>query len=404
MAHASARQQGLLLLVLAICAGAGPATRPAETEIPVNPLQEAQLRAAAGPKFQIKRTSHFMVAYDSTPDIVNDFTARIEHTYAAIYRFCDLNGIEAHRPTQRLEAIFFNDRETYDRYGKMIGFPSEGTFGVYHQGTNRSAFFNVLNNPSLLELQASIAESRQSLNRLSRALSRIRDRTARVQVELRGGRVLTLTRNEAAREIDKARRELRSLEIRRTNYFDLINRTVVQHEVAHQVLFNAGVHVRGGGNPKWLVEGMACLFEPLPDALGSGINTINQLRLRDFRRSISKERQGGRLTGADLLEAIESDRVIDPAELVSTPELFNEREDRGTTVYATTWALAHYLHRTRLESFVAYLREVAARPPGVPVSSEQERALFARHFGKPDAAFIMRWGDYILRLPYRPPD
>jgi hypothetical protein len=184
-------------------------------------------------------------------------------------------------------------------------------------------------------------------------------------------------------------------------YSDHINQTVIQHEVAHQVLFNAGVHVREADNPKWLVEGLACLFETPPGATGTGASVVNQSRLRDFRSAVAGEREKRRLTARDLRNAIVAGRIAAVGDLVSDDRLFHQRGEAGATHYATVWALVHYLQRQRREELADYIREIGQRPVNRIYSGEEERATFARHFGQIDDAWLDAWGRYILRLRLR---
>jgi hypothetical protein len=204
--------------------------------------------------------------------------------------------------------------------------------------------------------------------------------------------------------VAKSREQLARLDNQRAQYAERINRSVVQHEVTHQVFFNAGVHVRGAANPKWLVEGLACLFETPPDhnSTGSGVFAINQLRLQDFRGAVRGERPASsRLVADDFAEAIRAGRFTRPERLISRSEVFQERGDPGAAHYAMAWSLAHYLQRERPAALAAYIKDVATRPIGSTLTPDDELKLFVKHFGPLDASFVNRWGSYILRLPVR---
>jgi len=369
--------------------------------LPVDKTREAALLRVAGEGFSIKRTGHFVIAYDTPRALADKLTARLERTYAAVYRFCELIEIDAHRPEHRLEALFFNDRSSYDLYAARLSFPSRGTYGVYHDPTNRSAFFNVGNDPQVLQLHANVAEAQQGLDQLLRAIKDIRGRYTAVDVHFADGRRVRMTRAQAEKEIKSTRRELKKLDGERIAYTSYINRTVVQHEAAHQVLHNAGVHVRGADNPKWVVEGLATLFETPPGAGGAGIGKVNDLRLRDFRRAIADGASLRSSSPNDFLEAIKTGRIVHPRRLVSEPQLFCARGPRGTNHYAAAWALTHYLHRTRGRQLGAYLRSASTRRPGEQFTPARELALFEQHFGPLDETFLRRWGGYMLKLGFR---
>ncbi len=389
----------LLWLGLAGLAPAAPATLPAD--LPIDTAQETALLKAAGNAYQIRRTPHFLIAHRADRQLLEAFAARIEETYKSVYRFCDINKIESRRPDHRLEVIFFNDRRAYDTYSAGFSFPSAGTYGVYYEPTNRSAFFNIINDPQMVQLHADIVAAQASLDGLIQSVKNIRDARTRIQIQYRDGRTATLTKPQAEKEIESARRELKTLDAQRNSYSDRINRTVIQHEVAHQILFNAGVHVRGASNPKWLVEGLACMFETPPEAEGAGIATINQLRLQDFRAAVAGNSQKRRLTPADFLDAVAAGRIVAPEVLIGDPNVFDERGTRGAGNYAAAWALTHYLQRTRTEQLSAYLKEVGTRERGDDPTPKQELAVFEKHFGRLDQTFLTKWSDYILKLGVR---
>jgi len=389
-----------LVSLAALCFSPAELRGAADT-LPVDEAREQALLRAAGEGFSIKRTRHFAIAYDTPRELADQLTARLERTYAAVYRFCELAGIDAHRPEHRLEAIFFNDRSRFDLYAVRLSFPSQGTYGVYHDPTNRSAFFNVGNDPQMLRLHANVAQAQQGLDRMLRAIKDIRGRRTMVDVQFADGRQLRMTKAQAEKEIKSTRHELKELDGERIAYTTYINRTVVQHETAHQVLHNAGVHVRGADNPKWVVEGLATLFETPPGAGGAGIGKVNDLRLRDFRRAIAGGAPLRSSSPNDFLEAIKAGRIVHPRRLVSEPELFGARGLRATRHYATAWALTHYLHRTRGKQLGAYLRSASTRRPGEQFTPAQELALFERHFGPIDETFLRRWSGYMLKLGFR---
>ncbi|MBP7934840.1 MAG: DUF1570 domain-containing protein [Phycisphaerae bacterium] len=389
----------LLLALLSAPPGpAKPASAAASSSLPVDAKQEAALLRDAGTGFAIKRTAHFVVAHNVPPEVADELTARFERTYLSIYRFCEHNRIQVEYPKQRLEAFFFDRREEYDRYGARISFSSPGTFGVYSESSNRSAFLNVHNDPQFVQLHASLVASRQNLDQLSKAIARIRDNRTVVELSFSDGRQMRLNKQQANRELNQARRELKRISGQVDDYSDRINRTVIQHETAHQTFYNAGLHRRGSDNPRWLVEGLACLFETPPSSEGVGIAAINRMRLDDFLAAVSGDREFGRVTAEDVRNAIVAGRIASPRDLITRPGLYQQHDGQGAVHYAVTWAFLHYLHRTRTDQLGAFLRAVSDRRPGQRFSAEQELALFERHFGPLDETLLQRWSAYICKL------
>jgi len=393
--------RGLAFRFYLVLLFAGPlfAAAASEPALPIEEARETALLQAAGRDFKIKRTRHFVIAYNVPTELVDSLISRLEATYFSICRFCEQEHIAARRPDHRLEVIFFNDRAGYGRYAAAIRFASQGTYGVYYEPSNRSAFFNIENEPQMRQIAANVLDARRNLDDLTRAMKDIRDRRTIIELQYSDGRRQQMTRREAEKKIDESRRELQELQGRQTAYVNRINRTVIQHETAHQVLYNTGVHVRGGPNPTWLVEGLACLFETPPGRSGAGLGAINQLRLQDFRDAVSGETAARKLTADDYLNAIAAGRIVLPRELITNPALLREPGSDRATHYAAAWALTMYLQRVRGQKLDDYLQAVSRRQPGEPVTAKEELALFERHFGPLDEPFLRRLGRYILNLP-----
>ncbi len=376
--------------------------------LPIDRAREAALLQVTGTGFSIKRTPHFIVACDTEGSLTSALTNRIEQTYHMVYRFCEMNGIAARRHDHRLEVLFFDKRAPYDRYAASHRFPSAGTYGVYFESTNRSAFFNVANDQQLIQFNADLAAAHANIDDLVRTMDSIRSDQAHVEIQFADGRRIAGTKAQVARqlakEIESGREELETLDRRRKAYIDHINRMVIQHETAHQVFFNAGVHVRGASNPKWLVEGLACLFETPPGPAGTGFTVVNQLRLRDFRSAVAGGSKKRRLTWQDYGQATVAGRLPSPQRLIAEPRLFDGPAEDSVASYATAWALTHFLQRTRRAQLAGYLRAVSSRQPDCDLTPAQELALFEAHFGPIDQTFLKRFSGYILWLKCHGPE
>lgn len=128
--------------------------------------------------------------------------------------------------------------------------------------------------------------------------------------------------------------------------WDITANTIV-HEATHQTAFNTGLHSRTAVTPKWVVEGLATMFE------ASGVynsqpsdtrrDRINRGRLDDYRYYNENR--------------TESHVIV---ELVASDEGFRRAAMRS---YANAWALTFYLSETRPREYEQYLQLTAARPP-----------------------------------------
>ena len=119
------------------------------------------------------------------------------------------------------------------------------------------------------------------------------------------------------------------------------------HEATHQVAFNTGLHSRIGACPKWIVEGLATVFEA-PGIRNSGAGTAVKNRINHERfiwfGNYNKTRRK-----AKSLEAF-----------LSSDDLF-----RSTVLdaYSEAWAFSFFLIETRPRPYADYLRAVASRDP-----------------------------------------
>ena len=121
------------------------------------------------------------------------------------------------------------------------------------------------------------------------------------------------------------------------------------HEATHQVAFNFGLHHRIGDNPRWVVEGLATLFE------APGIRNSNGTKGKVSKRSrLNLERylrfqnyaQSRRIRGS-LRSFVESDRAFSSV----------------LDAYAEAWALTFFLAETRPRAYESFLKKIAARDP-----------------------------------------
>ena len=156
---------------------------------------------------------------------------------------------------------------------------------------------------------------------------------------------------------------------------------MVQHEVAHQLLFNFRVHKPGAANPQWFVEGLATQFESPPGKMGAGFNVINQRRLRVLREKYKKE-------SPDL-----RDFVGNPNKGGS---LLTEEG------YAIAWGMVHYLVKQKSKDLPRFVEALKRRKPGQSITPEEDIAAFEECFGKLDDKFAKKWMGFIKGLPYRP--
>lgn len=140
---------------------------------------------------------------------------------------------------------------------------------------------------------------------------------------------------------------------------------IILHEATHQVAFNTGVHNRYAPPPKWVVEGLATMFEAAgvhdSRSYRRRSDRINRGQLESFRRSVEPNHR------PELLQ-----------ELVASDRLFRTKT---AVAYAEAWALSFFLVETRPKQYMAYLAATADRPPFSEYSPSERTADFTAAFG-----------------------
>ena len=141
------------------------------------------------------------------------------------------------------------------------------------------------------------------------------------------------------------------------------------HEAIHQIAFNAGLHSRLGGDPVWVVEGLAMQFERGKDGYvktrtSERVNLSRLINFDDYRR---QRRKAGTL-----------------AQMIASDDLLRKSALDG---YGEAWLLTNYLIETRPQKFGWYLQTLAARNPLEAYSPEERLRDFEANFGK-DLAWL----------------
>jgi hypothetical protein len=367
---------------LVAAGGAGVVAAP--TALPsVEPDAELEQRLLeiAGDGFRIHRTAHFAIAYDTPHDTVRLLQGRLEGTFAAVHRWCDRLGLIAAPLTSPMGVVLFARAESFEAACMRARINSSSVSGFYEQKLNLSFFLDATAGPIFAEVNARL-ESLQAQIDAARAAGGSSSATA--------GLV----------------REANSLRVQRDAAVERFNRLIIQHEAAHQLLHNLGVHPRGVRLPDWLVEGLACHFESGQVASGKGKAAVNQTRLADFREAcaVGADRAGRPVSADDATAAwdaaVGSGQFLPLATLCGGGRIA-EQDGVGAYRYAQAWGLVFFLIREDEAKFAAYVKATSTRRPGPALSDADELALFVEHFGPADEAFAQRWLRSVLSQPVR---
>ena len=326
-----------------------------------------------GNNFKTLKTDHFAIRYDTSDETIRPLVIEMEKTYDAVARFCVANKLGSLPQGTRLDIIVFEQPEAFKQHLAAIGIIQHSVAGLYDHRSNVAAFLNVSKNPDIRRIEKRIALLQDQLHR-----------------------------QQTGQRDQQTAQDIHSLRAARDKLILAFNRLVIRHETAHQVLFNFGVHQRGAPIPSWVTEGLACQFEIPQNDSGQALGEINHARLADFREAL-------RLTPAtQSVDDATIDRAITTGRLLVLPELIADRtsfESDGPNApfrYAQSWALVHYIIRTRPNDFARYLRHLSERNAGETTDPRREWTNFTSFFGKPDSDFQRSGIEYILSVQLDP--
>ncbi|MFQ5591617.1 MAG: DUF1570 domain-containing protein [Phycisphaerae bacterium] len=337
-----------------------------------------------GQEFRLREADHFTIAYNTPYNILRPLIGRLEGTFDAVWGFCERAGLVTAPPGDHLRVILFDHLAGFHEYRAGLGLDvSDTATGFYWPETNVAAFVNTLSTPEV---------------------ARITDQLEKTLAELRRLRKLNPIRRLVSERRRRLKRQATTLRIKRDAIVERFNRFVLQHEAAHQILFNLGVHGRGVDNPPWLVEGLACQFEVPQDGATGRIKGINQMRLADLRDALGIGPHAKSCPDAAYQAALASRRLLHLSELIAKPDAFAHAGENVVFRYAQAWSMVYYLQRTNPTGFHSYLRMVSARRPGIQADAAEELGDFTAALGPVDRRLEDNWLRYTVKLRYRPRD
>jgi hypothetical protein len=264
--------------------------------------------------------------------------------FADIYRTFRANfgarGFRLSKPEFPLVAIVLRDRKSFHAYQRADGVPIRGQLlGYYHPVSNRVALFEP--------------------------------------------RTVAVSKNRWAWQPPLAVAQLKT----RFDTFGTIEASLedtIIHEATHQVAFNTGLHTRIGPTPRWVVEGLATVFEAdgvrhrNTVGIASAKSRINRGRFIGFQNYVGKRRK------PKSLESFIADDKL--------PGL------TALDFYGQSWALSFYLMETRSGQYAGFLKQIAARDPLKPYTATQRVADFKTAFGSDLDWFEVRFLRYFDQL------
>lgn len=287
-----------------------------------------QLLAELPPDFEVHRTAHYLVCFNTSRAYAEWCGALFERLYLAFTNYWTQRGFELTEPEYPLVALVFADRVSYAAYAAPeLGESTRDVIGYYSLDTNRITMYDLTGFG-----RAGAGGDRRA------AAARINQLLAQPQAE----------------------------------------RTVatIVHEATHQIAFNCGLHARLADVPLWLSEGLAIYFET-PDLKSSSgwrsIGATNRVRLAQFRDYLKRRPR-------DALQTLLADD-----QRLRTPATAHD-------AYAEAWALTYFLIRQKPDEFRQYLRRMGEKEPWLRDDPATRQAEFLECFGGPletlDAQFL----------------
>ncbi|MEX2288033.1 MAG: DUF1570 domain-containing protein [Planctomycetaceae bacterium] len=343
-----------------------------------------QLRREFSKEYEIAGTSHFLVC--AAKGRAEGFAPIFEEIYRSFNRYLGTRGLKVQQPEFPLVAIVFADRLSFASYAKRDGVAAaRGLVGYYHPASNRIALFDDSAGgkqvsmsdapPIRLATLADVLDSGRRRNRselegISKPLSpqgRGWERGESIErckafaafhppptPPWKGGEF-----SKPALDFPTALESVPWHGNIQANLED----TIV-HETTHQVAFNTGLHSRIADNPRWVVEGIATVFES-PGVRDAG-GTTPQMRINRERfvwfGNFDKTRRKPKTL----------------ANFVSSDELFNTAP---LDAYSQAWALTFFLIETRSAEYSRYMKVLRNHDPMKPYTPNERLSDFKHAFG-----------------------
>jgi hypothetical protein len=270
----------------------------------------------------------------------------MEGIYKWVVKYQEMLSVPVKKPEHKLEIYFFATNEEYRKYMALtLGDIIPSAIGFYVRDENRSAFFDLADEPGIAAMKRQLAEP---------------------GVDFRQKRLITNRMNR---------------------WSDHYNYTVIQHECAHHIHFNTGVFPKRGDMPRWMTEGLACMFETPPSDAGGSLGSVNHSRLNRFRQIYDWEPRRGtdyrRLGDLRLF-------IVDDSQFQGEPS------------YALGWAIHQYLWKAHRPKYAQYMQKMAAREEDVDVDQTKRQQEFEDLFGEVNEEWIKKFIEYINSLQLKP--
>jgi len=350
----------LASLAMAACMGAAAG---AEVTIPPSSARKGQVDPPCHNSDFCMKSEHFTIYHDGSKEELPPLVDRLEATYDAVLEFCRALKLDVRTDSNALRVVVFDRLEDFQRRVEQASLSPDTVMGLHDVEADTLYLSAQCLTPDLLTLDGELSRLRRELAQSSSTSP------------VASGHDTTL--------------QLEALTAKRDSLVEMIQRMVVQHEAAHLVLSHARLNALADGGPRWLSEGLACLFEiSLPHA-DATCPPINAPRLTDLCESIPRNVHEPSVPGKK--------SAVPLSELMTRDELFATGDPDLPLRYAQAWSLVHFLACNRREELVQLLHST---PPPNAGSSPLSMRLrwWDAQLGPLDDRFEAEWRDYVASL------
>ncbi|RMG01256.1 MAG: DUF1570 domain-containing protein [Planctomycetota bacterium] len=296
-----------------------------------------QLRREFGKAYEVTGTTHYLVCAPAGQG--EGYADLFEAVYREFRRYFSARGFRLDKPQFLLVAVVFPDRATFLKYMRRDGVTGgAGMVGYYSPTSNRIALYDSrkhrLSQSGRPAAGTPVNDSWPPLQNVSLFAA----------FEPRG----SSTGQHAYGRIEGD-----------------LEATII-HEATHQAAFNIGLHSRIGENPRWVVEGLATVFESSAIPRGGGfVGTtrgvpINPDQLIAFQSYLERRQRG----------SLES--------FIANDDLYRRSV---YAFYGQAWAFSLYLIETRSSRYARFLKRSADRDPLKPYPPQERLADFKETIG-----------------------
>ncbi|MEI8197954.1 MAG: DUF1570 domain-containing protein, partial [Phycisphaerae bacterium] len=253
-------------------------TYDANVSLAIDPEAEQalteELLKNVGHAFKIRRTRHFLIAYDTTEVFSSTRGGYLESAYDAFMYSFNMKKLRPEFLKQRLVVLLFKEASDFQRYASKSDttIPS-WAIGYYSQRTNRSAFYDDKTGPQAEDFQAQLDEAKAKLRTLAEQAN---------QAQSAGK---SHTANAIMAQRQKLSAQILILENKLNTAINQSNTVKTVHEACHQLAFNTGIQKRQVDYPLWLSEGLACSFEQVSRQALRGPQVLNPPRIEILREA-----------------------------------------------------------------------------------------------------------------------